>query len=240
MLSVWFVPTRSGDYRLTRVSDAKSLLTVEDPTPLEVAHLRTFLVTLRDYERPVVDPLVGIALTGKSTVEIDLPLPLVARLLVSDVKADTWTAVRSEGGKIELLTTPVESAAEVVATKPTAQAAVSFAPPARGCPAPLRCNYRASEVLRTFSTRSQWGSWVRSGYMRVRGNLSQHPYTILHRDLAARQGRGHSVIDHRGVEVCVWDESVPAEEEALAIKLTLEHHEGYVLTRHGDRAADVL
>lgn len=240
MLSVWFVPTRSGDFRLTSAGESKSVLTVEAPTPTEVDTLRRFLATLREYERPVVDPLAGIALTGSSRVEIDLPLPLAARLLVSDAKAESWTAVRSTAGKIELLTTPIESAAAAVEAQPDAAAAVSITPPGRGCPAPLRCNYRASEVLRTFSTTTQWESWTRRGYMHVRGNLSEHRYTVFHRDLAAQRGFRHSVLDHRGAELCVWDDTVPAEEEALAIKLTLEHHEGYVLTRHGDPLAETL
>lgn len=240
MLSVWFIPTRSGDFRLTALSKTRSLLTVENPTPFEVAQLRDFLTTLRNYERPVLDPLSGVAGTGKSTVEIDLPLALAARLLVSEVRAETWTAVRSIGGKIELLTEPIENAAAAVEARPDAVAAVTIQPVGRGCPAPLRTNYRASEVLRTFTTVSQWDSWTRQGYMRVTGNLSGQRYTVLHRDLAARRGLAHSVLDHTGRDICVWDDTIPAEEEALAIKLTLEHREDYVLTRHGDLVGEVV
>lgn len=239
MLKVWFIPTRSGDYRL-EANGAGSVLTVQDPTPSELAQLRAFLGTLRDTARPVIAADAAVASTGASRVEIDLPISLAAKLLVTETRDETWTAVRSTGGKIELLTQGVETAAAVVEARPEAVAAVTVTPPGRGCPAPVRCNYRASEVLRTFTFASQWNSWTRRGYLHAVGNLSGRRYTVLHRDLAAQRGLAHSVLDDHGEDLCVWDDRVPAEEEALAIKLTIEHNEAHILERHGSLRADAL
>lgn len=240
---VWFVPSKSGDFRLTSNGDAASILTVEDPTADELRTLADFLTALRRTrqrsEAPSIDPFAGISKTGRSTVDIRLPLAEAGNLLVYCVRPTSWTAVRSVGGRVELLTEDAPKVTEAIIANPEAEAAVSFAPPGKGCPAPLETNYRASQVLRTFVTADQWETWVRDGRMRVTGNLSGDRYTVFHRDAAAKRGMGHSVVNSRGVEVCVWDDTVPAEEEALSIKLALEHNEGYILDRHGasiDRA----
>ena len=112
----------------------------------------------------------------------------------------------------------------------TAEAAATVRQPRRGCPAPTRCNRRASEVLRVFSTERQHDTFTRQGFMRVIGNRTGQAYFVFHRDEAAQRGLAHSLVEARtGNEVCVWDDRVPAEEEALALKLAIEHREGWLM-----------
>lgn len=228
-LKVWFVPSFAGDFRLTPLDDKRCRLTVEDPTSAEVEQLRSFIRELRI--RGAIDDMVGIAPKGRSEIDVNLALSVAAPLLVGEVKAEAWTAIRSVGGSVELVTSGTDDAATAVANNPDAQAAVTFNPPHLGCPAPLPCNYRASQVLRTFVTASQWSDWTSNGRMRVVGNQTGTAYTLFHRDAAARRGMAHALVDGSGNEVCVYDPSVPAEEEALSIKLTLEHREDYIAGR---------
>lgn len=108
-------------------------------------------------------------------------------------------------------------------------AAAAVRPPQRGCPAPTHCNRRASEVLSVFSTTAQMQTWNAEGRMRLVGSRTGRSYTLYHRDEAARLNLTHGLIENRtGDAVCCWDESIPAEEEALAIKLAVEHREGWL------------
>jgi hypothetical protein len=112
----------------------------------------------------------------------------------------------------------------------TAVAAATVREPRRGCPAPTRCNRRASEVLRVFSSQRQSEQFEREGFMRVIGNRTGSAYRVYHRDEAAARGLTHSLIEARsGHAICVWDDRVPPEEEALAIKLAVEHREGWLM-----------
>ena len=236
-LKVWFVPTLSGDYRLEvdPKNPEHTILTVEDPTPGEITQLRRFLEELR--HRGAVDVLAGISHTGRSEVAITRTLAEAANLLVLATKTGaTWTAVRAKDGAISLVT-DAATPAEVLDKMPDAVAAVTVNPVGKGCPPAHRVNRRASEVLRTFCTASQWANWQKDGTMTVVGGLSGRRYRLLHRDVAALRGRHYVLHDEDGVDVCTWDHSVAPEEEALAIKLTLEHHEGYLLGRHGDDVA---
>lgn len=122
-------------------------------------------------------------------------------------------------------------------------AAATVPPPTRGCPPPTACQRRASEVLRTFCTLAQWDSWNASGFMQVTGSHSGANYRIYHRDEAAARGHRHILVAPRardvswarsmgGIperEVCVWDHRRPPEEEALAVKLAVEHREDWLM-----------
>lgn len=113
-------------------------------------------------------------------------------------------------------------------------AAASVRAPRRGCPPPSPAARRASEVLRTFSTASQWDSWQRSASMRVVGGTSGRSYRLYHRDEASKRGLAHTLVDiETGRDICAWDDRVPAEEEALALKLGIEHKERWLLSPHG-------
>ena len=112
----------------------------------------------------------------------------------------------------------------------TAVAAAAVRKPRLGCPAPLETNRRASEVLRTFSTASQWREWQAHGSMKVVGSVSGEAYRVHHRNSAVRKGLPHVLERIRdGHTICAWDDRVPAEEEALGMKLGIEHDESYLI-----------
>ena len=117
----------------------------------------------------------------------------------------------------------------VVAAASAPVAAAAVRQPNRGCPAPTATTRRASEVLSVFSTTSQYDQFQTEGVMRLRGNRTGRTYWLYHRDEAAKRKLTHSLLDSSGAAICVWDERVPAEEEALAIKLAVEHREGWLM-----------
>lgn len=133
---------------------------------------------------------------------------------------------------------------EPVPLPPEPVAAATFQPPARGCPPATACERRSSEVLRTFCTAAQWASWQHTGRMKVIGNYTGIRYDLYHRDEAAARGFRHTLIaplpDDVSYarrwgsipprEVCVWRTNVPPEEEALAIKMAVEHREHWLLS----------
>lgn len=111
-----------------------------------------------------------------------------------------------------------------------ATAAVTVRQPQRGCPAPEAATRRASQVLRAFSTVEQWTTWEAQGWMSLIGNRTGQQYHLFHRDEAHRRRMGHVLVEARsGAEVCCWDDRVPPEEEALGVKLAVEHREGWML-----------
>lgn len=255
----WYIPSWSGDFRLERVTDITSLLTVEDPTPGDMGKLRTFFVEAR--ERGWVDAAVGVAPKGRTEIPVAASVSEAGPFLSGVIympRTPLWLVVKSVGGEIRVWDTEaqrlmdeeaartrnvkIKEAAEeaerdaaLAKITPQTTDAAAIRPPRVGCPAPLACNRRASEVLRAFSTARQIADFEAKGYMRVVGNTSGEVYYVFHRDEAARRGFGHSVVKADGAEVCVWDDGVPAEEEALGIKLGLEHREISLLGR--DRIA---
>lgn len=127
--------------------------------------------------------------------------------------------------------------------EPAVVAAVTVTPPRRGCPAPAACERRSSEVLRVFSTADQWASWQTRGRMTLYGSHTGARYTLFHRNEASARGLGHVLLAPApedvsrprtwrsgSREVCVWDDGLPAEEEALGIKLAVEHREVWLLS----------
>jgi len=65
--------------------------------------------------------------------------------------------------------------------------------------------------------------------MRLIGQ-SGRSYDLHHRDAAARRGMSTVLRDVAlGCDICVWDDRVPPAEEALAIKLAVEHREAWLL-----------
>jgi len=226
----WFIPTKSGDFRLVRPDgddDSCSVLEAENPTEPEMKKLSVFLG--KALEQSWLDEVPTISSTGKTTIElsasVDVAGPVLASVTIEEM--ETWTAVRSEDGSVVLVDgTEIPEKTE---EKPEQQAAASLAKPKRGCPAPRRCNRRASEVLRVFSTASQWSDWERTGSMKLVGSRSGKSYRLYHRDEAAKQGLDRVLVDVESRRtVCIWDDRVPAEEEALGIKLMVEHREAEV------------
>lgn len=222
----WFFPVLSGDIRLEKRGDEGSLLTVEDPTPSDRRLLVPFLKEMRD--RGHIDELVGVQSTGLTQIELPISVATAGPILAGDIhqNAHLWTAVRFTDGQMTL--GEGRQLPAVVDQEP--EAAVTVKRPKLGCPPPEACIRRASQVLRTFCTASQWRQFQHEGRLRVIGNHTGRAYYVYHRDQASRERLTHSlVIAGTGRAVCVWDDTVPAEEEVLGIKLGIEHREVWLL-----------
>lgn len=164
--------------------------------------------------------------------EIRAPITEAGAVLLNvlhGADTDLWIGIKGASGEVSLLDTKpglVQSA--LTATK-DAVAAVAVRAPAVGCPAPEPCNVRASEVLAAFSTATQMKCWGRLGVMPVHGSVTGQRYWLFHRNEAARRGLSHSLVNADGETVCTYHPIYPAEEEALAIKLMVEHRENMLL-----------
>jgi hypothetical protein len=104
------------------------------------------------------------------------------------------------------------------------------------CPVTVKgpIDLRADHVLRCFSTESQWASWVRFGHMEVRGGRSGLRYRVAHRHtpIAIEQTKPAWCIDDNNV-VHAHLTFLPPAEEVLALKLALEHREGWIRNASG-------
>lgn len=223
----WFFPRLSGDFRLERQEGDTSLLTVEDPTAQDKVHLKPFLDEIK--RRGLVDELVGLQPKGVTRIEIPAPIAVLGPLLGHTLHGDddAWTVIRHASNKMTLNDgfdmLPIEKSEEPVA-------AATVQPPMQGCPAPAPANRRASQVLRTFCTQSQWDEFQRHGRLTARGNATGRKYHVYHRDEASRLRLSHSLVQVSDQQaICTWDDRVPAEEEILGIKLAVEHREAWLL-----------
>lgn len=87
----------------------------------------------------------------------------------------------------------------------------------------------ATEVLLTFLDEQQHADWARERNLIAYGGTSGHAYLIAHR---------HTAIARQQTKICFdlddeivlhfHDHTVPPEEEVLAAKLILEHHEEWL------------
>lgn len=234
---LWSFPCSSGDFRLIPDGEICCKLEIEKPTDNDREVLGKLLTVAR--EKKWVGPDVGLpngkkrGRKAKHIIAIDAPMSEVGPILSDQLHGDaeTWTAIRFESGKVTLEAGSVSMEADDDAEdKP--QVAATVRQPKTGCPAPEPAERRASEVLAAFSTRSQWDQWLRDGFMDLVGPTSGRLYRLwCHKEAVAR-GMGHLLVDvESGHEVCVYDPGVPPPEEALAIKLAVEHKEGWLLER---------
>lgn len=277
MLTHWFFPCWSGDFRLEAAGD-RCLLTVEDPTDEDRAVLRGLFVELVQRKVLVCPP--PIKDFGETVIDLGAALSDVAPLVAGGLhpEGNVWTALRFSGGKVTLADgVPAEPPSSPLTVRErltgnpwsyfgpckrcgalrespcidlrngtrrlkvahpgrerdlpsgVPEAAVTLGAPSRGCPPPTACERRASEVLACFSTGRQMQDWNQRGRMRVFGGATGRSYLLFHRDEAARLGRQHTLVEvSSGREVCVFDNRVPPAEEALAIKLGVEHRESWL------------
>lgn len=96
----WFIPSFSGDFRLETVEEGKSCrLTVVEPTAHEKQLLQRFM------KRALKRKLVESDAVPERELVIASPIGVVAPLLVREArpKRTTITAVRYEGGRIEVV-----------------------------------------------------------------------------------------------------------------------------------------
>ena len=282
MLSTWYFPNGSGDFRLIRDGGA-CLLEVEDPTGEESKLLATFLAEAKANGWSESSDVPGAGLTRMPlSCSITAAGPLLRAVHHGDSPLDAWTIIRSHAGQITVATdadlveqvqtvkglgdarltalytafgdwskvakaTPEEidhqvkglgkdSAEKVLRViKGMPLVAATAKPPKRGCPAPSPARRRASEVLRAFSTVTQWLSYQRHAFMEVVGSDSGRLYRIFHRGRAHELGMMHCAVRARDrEEICAWDESVPPEEETLMLKTALEQREHWLLSKHGE------
>lgn len=225
MISRWFIPAVSGDYRL-EAAGSGSVLTIEDPTPNEVERLQAFLAVAR--ERAWVSPEASVSLLGVTAIDVAAPVAEAGPVLVTasgSARPGTLTAVRSVSGVV----TTTELLAEATSNA-DADAAVTVRRPTPCCPSPeVAAEVRASEVLEAFCTPAQWASWTADGFLTCYGRYTGHRYRIAHRcsPLAERQGRICVDLDDRAT-MHFHDVLLPPPEEVLAAKLILEHREDWL------------
>jgi hypothetical protein len=237
MIRRWSYPSWCGDFTLEAESDG-SVLVVTDPTASEVAMLLDFFN--RILKRGWIASVPGISSHGESRVAIKAPLhEAAARLLKQKGKArpGILTAVKSIMGAVTAVKGDGEPLEKELA-KPEAADAVTVRRPTPSCPDCLvGLEDRASRVLARFLTRRQREEWERDGVLHCVGGRTGHLYRVAHRrsPLAAAQGRP-AFDETDGVVVHCHDRSVPAAEEVLAIKLTLEHAEEWLRNASGVQA----
>ena len=257
-LRVVFRPCWSGDFRIERDPDdpdpvdGKSILTVEKPTASDKAKLAPFLKHAEDegwtsnrYGEPGNTEAETTTNTARriraGTVHLNAPISVTGPALtkLTSSPSETWTAVRCVGGKIIVVdgtSIPDDADAEAVAT---------VRKPERGCPEPEASSRRASQVLRTFCTAPQWAQFQREGRFRAIGNVTGRTYFVYHEDEACRRGLKRSLtVVRRSTSadtmgggsdaswehpICAWDATVPAEEQALSLKLAVEYNEAWLL-----------
>lgn len=238
-LKFWFLPVSSGDFRLEKIAgdDDHVLLTVEDPTDADRKLLTPFFKTMKEMDMLVGMPEARISLYGRTEIKLRGKIEDIGPLLADKVHEDAklWTAVRHVGGVVSVLDgngselfkqLPAKQDASNLPAKQEPEAVATVREPRRGCPPPETARRRASEVLRTFSTARQMEQWERHGAMKVIGNQTGKAYWLHHRASAVAHGLRHLLVEAvTGHEICIWDDRVPAEEEALAMKLAVEHRE---------------
>ena len=253
-MQFWFLPNNSGDFRLKRNGDDNTtcLLTTVDPTDKDRSRLRPFLVEARARGWLALEAGINIDSKGTSELVIHVPLMEAGILLSQQVfpEDEAWTAVRWADGHVDLadeatnaLSKRLEgrelSFKDGVGTWAEPVAAVTTPVPKRGCPEPEPCAHRPYQVLAAFSTQTQINTFRRYGYLDARGSRTQARYRIFHRDAAARLGLRSTIINDAGELVCAWQRDVPPEEEVLALKLAVEHREGFLLEGWIQRARTV-
>jgi hypothetical protein len=229
MMKYLFIPRFSGDFRLESGPEDTCKFTVVDPTHDDIQILEPFFEACRG--RGWVGPLDGVQRKGQTEVSMPVSIrevgPVLAGLITQH--STTWTAIRYGNGEVRLSDGNLLPADKPGDPEVTAVAVVER--PYRGCPEPTPAARRASTVLRTFSTASQWDSFTKNGFMTAVGNVSGRAYRVWHKDEAWRRGHRRCLTvgaDHH--PVCVWRDDVPPEEQALALKLAVEHREAWLLT----------
>lgn len=222
----WFFPSWCGDFRLEKDGDKKCILTIEDPTPAEIARLGKFLKKARS--KGWIEQHVGFVPNGKIEIAVKAAMKDAGKLLLDKKVKGILTAVKSVSGKVSAVTDTDE-------VPDSADDAASVRRPTLCCPTPQPGpDVRASEVLKCFSTPEQWEEWQRSGMLHCFGGLSGRRYEILHRHhpLAIQRGKIVWDVESQNVMHC-YDWSVPPPEEVLTMKLVLEHAEHWIRNPSG-------
>lgn len=251
----WFFPQYNGDFRLVEVDnssyrdqadDTSCVLEIVDPTAHEVTLLEAFLGDARANKWTPIKKIAPVEVDGQARQEILLAVPVAeaGRLLYTRLRPGdrTITAVRSEGGKVQVYEATdlakIEEGLDpdaVIPAKEKAEpaaepAAVSSKRPTPSCPQCVPGAIgRASEVLNAFLSPEEHASWAKDRFIVVEGGLSGHRYMLAHRHSIYAQKAGRICYDiDEDLVVHFHDNSVPPEEEVLAAKLILQHREPWL------------
>ena len=174
----------------------------------------------------------------EQTRVIDADIITVGKLLLPKLKPTkaALTAIRVADGEIttarstEKAMGSLDKALVALGAEPEKAKAVTVARPTPCCPncidGPLT---PATEVLFSFLTDEERERWSDDHAVVAEGNLTGHRYLLMHRhsEKARRIGWICYDLDDRS-HLHFYDWSVPPEEEILAAKLILEHHEDWL------------
>ncbi|MFH1841578.1 MAG: hypothetical protein ABIF77_00085 [bacterium] len=238
MLSKWYHPNWSGDFRLEAAGEDDCVLRITDPTIDEITKLGKFLDKCRKKEW--IGKATGLPekFEGEYVLEIKAPVDKAGRALVGWgqglKRKDLLTVVKSVDGAVSYAVSNEEELRRVVEAE-KADKAVSNKRATLSCPHPISGpDVRASEVLREFCTQRQWDDWNTYGFLIAYGNLTGHPYRICHRHslLARRQGKITKDLKDDTI-IHAYDWSLPPAEEVLSLKLQLEHVEHWIRNPSG-------
>lgn len=225
----WFIPSWNGDIRVEPKGEG-SLLRVFSPTPREKEALTS--LGKQCVEQGWVKKWK--VRWGKDTsVDINAPFEKIGGIITELLRPGpaVTTAIAFKDGHVETHTGPkVEEKVAAAAESGEAKAAATVKRPTPCCP---RCIpgavQPASEVLLSFLSPEEHAFWAEHRALIVYGGLSGHQYLLSHRHAhwARRVGRICFDLTSR-VVVHFHDWTVPPEEEVLAAKLILEHHEPWL------------
>jgi hypothetical protein len=238
MIRVHYFPDWSGDWRLEAVDADNCTLTVVSPTPAEIANLGAFLKKARS--KNWVEQHIGFIPNGEVKLAIKAPLVKAGKVLLGKRTKGTLTAVVSEKGEVRAVTDGDADKVEKEASKQDAKAAATVGRPTLCCPlCETGPDKLANEVLLEFCAPWQACEWEREGVLHCYGNLSGRKYEIVHRHHPLAEQRGKIVWDCEGGYVMhgyAWDR--PPAEEALTMKLVLEHAEHWIRNASGCKHHD--
>jgi hypothetical protein len=239
-MKFWAIPSWNGDFRLTPKpdDDNKTLLSVTEPTPDELrivneigieALKQGWLKSWETQELPgsyrkdrqaEFELGASIAVVGPVVSKIVKPGPAVlSAVLFKDGRMETTSGSLAE---LQRLSQKAE--------KEGAKAATTVKRPTPCCPdCEAGAVGPASDVLLAFLSESEHAMWARERSIVVEGGLTGHRYRLSHRNTkrAESQRRICYDLDDRNI-LHFHDWSVPPEEEVLASKLILEHHEDWL------------
>lgn len=171
----WFSPSWNGDHRLETVEEGKTCrLVIWDATPHEIQLLNLFLADLKTGEHVGKD----VTLPEKELL-IPAPIGIVAPLLIrhTQPKDRTITAVRYEGGKVEVVEgtgsalTEIAAKAEPPSEKKPEVAAV---PLADAKPVVLRWDEKDEEGVK--AAKVAFTDLVSRGYTPYKANEKGEPH----------------------------------------------------------------
>lgn len=241
-----YLPSWNGDFRLEDDGNGGTRLVVHDPTPHEQKIIGDFL------RKAGVKGWVGESAlghgdgpyrsTGRSEVMLSATLAAASKILIklARPKKQTLTAVSFSDGMMSIVEGADDAAVEKIADavekatatedpeKPAKAASVKRPTPC--CPVcEIGAVAPASEVLLAFLDDHEHETWARERAIVVTGGLTGHRYVVAHRQSAIAAYNTKMCFDIDDGQILHFhDNSVPPEEEVLAVKLILEHREPWL------------